>query len=45
MLLRPRPLAFQPALALAAAIAWGVIESVALWRGRKRERKAVALRS
>jgi hypothetical protein len=44
MLLRTRSLAFQPALALVAAVLWGVIESVALWRSRRRERRAVARR-
>jgi hypothetical protein len=43
MLPRTRSFVFQHALALAAAILWGVIESVALWRSRRRERKAAAL--
>ena len=45
MLLRTRSLTFQPALALGVAILWGVIESVALLRSRRRERKAVVPRS
>jgi hypothetical protein len=44
MLLRTRSLGFQLALALSAAVLWGVVEWVALWRSRRRERNATALR-
>jgi len=45
MLLRTRSLGIQFALALGAAVLWGVIEGIALWRSRRRERNASALRS
>jgi len=38
-----RPLIASSALALGAAVMWGLIEWVALWRSRWRERKAPAL--
>jgi hypothetical protein len=37
-----RPLVAHPAV-LAGAILWGLIEWVALWRSRRRERKALSL--
>lgn len=41
---RVRPLIAPNALALGAAVVWGLIEWVALWRSRWRERKGPALR-
>lgn len=41
---RARPFIVPSALALGAAVVWGLIESVALWRCRWRERKAPILR-
>jgi hypothetical protein len=42
MLNRARPSITPSALALGAAVLWGVIEWVALWRSRWRERKAAS---
>ena len=41
---RARPPIAPSALALGAAVLWGLIEWVALWRSRWRERKAPVLR-
>ena len=41
---RARPLIAPSALALVAAVVWGLIEWVALWRSRWRERRAPIVR-
>ena len=41
---RARPSIAPSALALGAAVVWGLIEWVALWRSRWRDRKAPVLR-
>ncbi len=41
---RARPLIAPSAFALGAAVVWGLIEWVALWRSRWRDRKAPVLR-